>query len=164
MAVFDIIQEKLLRLNSDIRTIRRKAGPRPPCSSSITYLVDNLPAGSRLLIMMVMFHRDSDCRKVRKNLDYHSNIPASFLALVYLENFKHLTALNCTTCQDGRDHTRDRGHTKDDCLSPSDMIYKYSCLYHEHGDDDDEHVLCFDAWESRFMMLRAEEAVEYPAA
>ena len=156
MAVFDIIQEKLLWAHSDDRAIRHAAGGFPRIKD-ISYLVENLPARARILDMLVAFQRNCDCKTLERLLPYHTLLPASFLALLHVETVKHMTASCCDTCGKGREHTKDRGHTANDRLTARQLIEYDPCHFHEHGDDSDESLFCTRAWESRLEDLQTEE-------
>ncbi|KAF2210355.1 hypothetical protein CERZMDRAFT_118192 [Cercospora zeae-maydis SCOH1-5] len=145
--VFDLIQLRLVR-NAMLYESRWLPDP-----DDVTYLVENLPSNSRLVMLLSRYYQVQSARPVERRLAKLGRLPSSFLALCYLHSMRFMQAKHCPTCQARQHHTHDRAHTWEDTLPPHAIN---SCLHHEHGDDQEERAECLERWSVKIQALRDE--------
>lgn len=141
LRVFDIIQIKLVRNDS----ITQSSLPE-----ALEYLTGNLPKDSKLVDMFARKYRFFTPAWYEISQDYLSTFPASFLARALMHTARYRAATACDACKRGEPAAPCVGHTKDDLKSLRRLP---SCIFHEHGDDEEESTACAAAWKARIALI-----------
>lgn len=134
MSVLDTIQKKF-----HISTVREY-----PNSLALSYLFNNVPAGSRILALAVKMFSNVSFRKMDRKLEALANMLGAFLALCLIAAGKRSKARECKSCNPGKGWQNHSGsHCKEDLLHLSHL---HPCTFHEHGEDLQEEEQCKAGW------------------
>lgn len=128
-----------------------------PGRQATVFAVQNLPLSSPLYRLLadiygVQIGVRSHGRNPLEQVNHISSLPADFLAACLIALKRHDSAKSCQSCVPGTPHSGECGHTEED---RNRVRGRHPCVYHEHGEDDEEAARCALQWESRKFTLNS---------